>query len=315
MASPVLLLDSAALYYRAFYSQPTSITRSDGTPVNAVRGFLDTVARFTHDVGARQVIAAWDYDWRPAWRVDLVPSYKAHRLAAEGENTSASASASPEAEPDELTAQVPMIEQCLAAVDIPIVGAVDHEADDVLATLAATLSGPVVVATGDRDLFALIDDARGVSVLYTGRGPATRVTGAEVREQYGIDPAQYIDMAVLRGDPSDGLPGVKGIGAKTAVTLLNDFGSLAGIQQAAADPASALRPRIRESLLDSVDYITAATAVVTPVTTLALPNVDGRGTRPTEVDAARIANLGAEWNIKASLGRLAAVMQAQATDE
>jgi len=315
MARPLLLLDSAALYYRAFYAQPTSLTRADGTPVNAVRGFLDTVARMSVDTGARQVVACWDEDWRPQWRVDLIASYKAHRVAGPDDNTSASTSASPETEPEELTVQVPMILECLDAVGIPVVGHLDHEADDVLATLAAHEPGPTVVATGDRDLFALIDDAREVSVLYTGRGPARRITESTVRDEYGVDASLYVDMAVLRGDPSDGLPGVKGIGPKTASTLLAEFGSLAALRAAAADPSSSLKPRLRDSIIAAADYLDVAPTVVAPVTSLPLPPLAGRGTRPAAVDVDRITALGPAWNITASLGRIAAVMQAQVTDE
>jgi len=315
MPAPLLLLDSAALYYRAFYSQPTSLVRPDGTSVNAVRGFLDAVARFIVDTNARQVIAAWDEDWRPAWRVELIPSYKAHRVAGEGENTSASTSESPESEPAELTAQVPMILTALETVGIPVVGLPHHEADDVLGSLAAQLDGPAVVVTGDRDLFALIDDDRQISVLYTGRGPAQHITGAQVREQYGIEPWQYVDMAVLRGDPSDGLPGVKGIGPKTATALLQEFGSLTALRAAAAEGSDAIKPKVRDSIVASSGYLDAALRVVRPVADLPLPVLGAAGSRPTSIDMTRIDQLGVEWNSKASLGRIAAVMQAHATDE
>jgi 5'-3' exonuclease len=308
MARPLLLLDSAALYYRAFYSQPTSLTRADGVPVNAVRGFLDSVARFIRDTDARQVVACWDEDWRPAWRVGLIDSYKAHRVAAEGENTSSSASDSPESEPDELTPQVQMILECLDIVGIPVVGYPQHEADDALATVARSEPGPTVVVTGDRDLFALVNDKRGVSVLYTGRGPAQSITEAKVRELYDIDAAQYIDMAVLRGDPSDGLPGVKGIGPKTAAQLLAEFGSLDALREAAADESSSLKPRVRASLVEATAYLDVAPLVVTPVDTLPIPALNGAGTRPASVDTDRVAALGPAWNIATSLGRIAAVM-------
>jgi len=315
MTAPLLLLDSAALYYRAFYAQPASLTRPDGVPVNAVRGFLDTIARFVRDTNARQVVACWDEDWRPAWRVELIASYKAHRLAAAGDNASNSASDSPEAEPAELTAQVPMILECLDVAGIPVVGYPEHEADDALATLAQRERGPIVVATGDRDLFTLIDDTRGVSVLYTGRGPATTITADTVRSQYGVGPEQYVDMAVLRGDPSDGLPGVKGIGPKTAAQLLNDYGTLAALRAAALDDGSDLKPRTRAALLEAGPYLDVAPRVVTPVDDLPIPELHGAGTRPAKVDTDRVAALGPAWNIVASLGRLAAVMQAHATEE
>jgi 5'-3' exonuclease len=172
-----------------------------------------------------------------------------------------------------------------------------------------------VVVTGDRDLFALIDDDRQISVLYTGRGPAQLITGDQVREQYGIEPSQYVDMAVLRGDPSDGLPGVKGIGAKTATALLQEFGSLAALRTAAAEGSAALKPKIRENIIAANDYLDAALRVVRPVADLPLPVLGAAGSRPSAIDTARVEQLGVQWNSKASLGRIAAVMQAHATDE
>lgn len=259
MTGRLMLLDSASLYFRAFFGVPDSLKAPDGTVVNAVRGMLDFVATLTEQHRPDAIVAAWDDDWRPAWRVDLLPSYKAHRVV---EVTTDGVSA--EEVPDLLSPQVPLIAEALGLLGIPVVGADGAEADDIIGSLARAWSGPVDVVTGDRDLFQLVDDAQPCRVLYTARGVSRHdvVDAAWIRDKYAIEPNQYVDFAVMRGDPSDGLPGVPGIGEKTAATLLTSYGDLDGIQAAATDATSDLRPRIRQSLLDSRDYIAAARTVV-----------------------------------------------------
>ncbi|NMD47917.1 MAG: 5'-3' exonuclease, partial [Propionibacterium sp.] len=202
------LYDTASLYFRAFFGLPTSLKAPDGQPVNAVRGLLDFMARFISEYRPTHAAACWDNSWRPAWRVELVPSYKAHRVLA-GEL---------EVVPDELSPQVPLILAVLDALGIVVVGADGYEADDVIGTLASTASVPVDVVTGDRDLFQLVDDAREIRVLSVVKGVRNheRVTDEVLRVRYGITGAGYADFATLRGDASDGLPGVAGIGEKTA---------------------------------------------------------------------------------------------------
>jgi 5'-3' exonuclease len=259
MAGRLMLLDSASLYFRAFYGVPDSLKAPDGTAVNAVRGLLDFVATLTAQYHPEAMVACWDDDWRPAWRVDLLPSYKTHRVAevVVGE---------PDIEetPDLLSPQVPIIAEALGLVGIPVVGAMGAEADDIIGTLAPAWGGPVDIVTGDRDLFQLVDDAAGVRVLYIARGVGRheRVTNDVVRDKYGIDASQYVDFAVMRGDASDGLPGVAGIGDKTAALLLKEFGDIDGILEAVQDRWSSIKPRVRQSLLDSGDYIAAARTVV-----------------------------------------------------
>jgi 5'-3' exonuclease len=157
MTDRLMLLDTASLYFRAFYGVPDTIRRADGTPVNAVRGLLDMIARLTTDYGATHLVACWDDDWRPQWRVDLIPSYKSHRVAEE-------VAGAPDVEvvPDALEAQIPMIRRVLELAGIAVVGAADHEADDVIGTYASHAELPVDVVTGDRDLFQIVDDARQV---------------------------------------------------------------------------------------------------------------------------------------------------------
>ena len=246
------LYDTASLYFRAFFGLPTSLRAADGQPVNAVRGLLDFIARFITDYRPTHAAACWDNDWRPVWRVELVPSYKAHRVLA----------GTVEVVPDELTPQVPLIRAVLDALGIPIVGADGYEADDVIGTLASTASGPVDVITGDRDLFQLIDDSRQVRVLSVVKGVRNheRVTDEALRQRYGIDGAGYADFATLRGDASDGLPGVAGIGEKTAARLIADYGDLEGVLAAAS--AKRLSPALTNRLAAGVDYLAGAREVV-----------------------------------------------------
>ncbi|MBA4103494.1 MAG: flap endonuclease, partial [Arthrobacter sp.] len=235
MPDRLMLLDTASLYFRAFYGLPDTIRRADGTPVNAVRGLLDMIARLTTDYGATHLIACWDDDWRPQWRVDLLPTYKAHRVAE-------AVTGAPDVEvvPDALEAQLPMIRRVLGLAGIAIVGAPDHEADDVVGTYASHADFPVDVVTGDRDLFQVCDDERQVRVIYTARGMKNLevITEEVVVAKYRVLPQQYADYATLRGDASDGLPGVAGIGEKTAASLLLKYGTLEGLLEAAGHPGS-----------------------------------------------------------------------------
>lgn len=265
----LMLLDSASLYFRAFFGVPDTIRAADGTVVNALRGMLDFVATLIEDHAPSHVVACWDDDWRPQWRVDLIPSYKTHRVVVE---VDAMAGVDVEDVPDPLSQQVPLIARALELAGIPVVGAPAAEADDVIGTLAAAATGPVDIVTGDRDLFQLVSgDAR---VLYTSRGGVANpdvVDDPWLVAKYGVTAAQYVDFAVMRGDASDGLPGVKRIGEKTAAALLATHGDLTGIAAAAADPASAMRPAIRASLLESAGYIETARRVVAVKQDLELP--------------------------------------------
>jgi len=149
MTAPVLLLDGASMWFRSFFGVPSSITAPDGRPVNAVRGFIDSVATLITRERPGRLVVCLDLDWRPQFRVDAIPSYKAHRVAAENPD------GDPDIEvvPDELTPQVDMIMELLGAFGIATAGAAGFEADDVLGTLAtAERRDPVVVVSGDRDL-------------------------------------------------------------------------------------------------------------------------------------------------------------------
>jgi 5'-3' exonuclease len=297
-----MLLDAASLYFRAFYGVPTSITTPDGRPINAVRGFLDMTARLLTTHGPDRLVACWDDDWRPAFRVEALPSYKAHRVAPEGG----------EEVPDELSPQVPVLIEVLAAAGIDRVGAPGYEADDVIGTLATRAARPVDVVTGDRDLFQLVDDARGVRILYTARGIADieLVDEAAVAAKYGIPGRAYADFAVLRGDPSDGLPGVAGVGAKTAAALINEFGDLAGIRAAVGRtvvPRPPLTAAVLKKMHAASDYLDSAPVVVAVAKDIDMPPIEGAlPSRPA--DPAALAGLAAAHGLESSLKRLGAAL-------
>lgn len=260
----LMLLDTASLYFRAFFGVPDTMKALDGTPTNAVRGLLDFIARLIDNHHPTHLVACWDDNWRPSWRVALIPSYKAQRVefvTKSGEQV--------EDVPDRLELQVPLIRACLDALGIPIVGAPDHEADDVIGTLAYRAQMPVDVVTGDRDLFQLIDDSRDIRVIYTaakGVGRADVLNEAALLAKYTIPAQRYADFATLRGDASDGLPGVKGIGEKTAASLITTYGDLDAIRAAAADPATPMSPSVKRKILDSADYLDVAPKVVAVAT-------------------------------------------------
>jgi 5'-3' exonuclease len=302
----LMLLDSASMYFRAFFGVP-EITAADGTPVNAVRGFLDFIARLVEDYRPSDLVCCWDEDWRPQWRVDLIPSYKAHRVV-----TANPVGPDVEAVPDPLEVQVPIITDVLAAFGLAVRGAAGYEADDVIGTLATGAAMPVDVVTGDRDLFQLVDDAAGVRVLYIARGVGNheRVDDAWVRAKYGIAAAQYADFATLRGDTSDGLPGVRGVGEKSAATLLASYGDLAGIRAAAADPASPLTPALRRNLLAAGDYLDVAPRVVAVARDVELDR-SGTALPQGPADPARLADLAARYNLTSPVERLTAVLAAR----
>jgi 5'-3' exonuclease len=295
-----MLLDTASLYFRAYFGVPDSVTAPDGTPVNAVRGLLDFVTRLVGEYRPTHLACCWDNDWRPQWRVDLIPSYKAHRV-----ETQVPGDGYVEDVPDPLEAQVPVILEVLEAFGLAVVGADGYEADDVIGTLATGAGMPVDVVTGDRDLFQLVDDRAEVRVLYTARGVGRheRVTDQVVREKYGVAGHQYADFAALRGDPSDGLPGVSGVGEKTAATLLGRFGDLAGLLAAVEDPGSDLAPGPRRKLKDAAGYLAVAPRVVGVARDLDLGDADLTLPR-TPRDGDALVALAERWGLNGPVTRL-----------
>lgn len=295
----LLAFDTSYLYFRAFFGVPDSFHSPDGRPVNAVRGTLDFISRLIKHYSPTSLACAWDDDWRPQWRVDLVPSYKTHRVA-EGDA---------EEVDDALSVQVPLIREVLDAAGIPVIGAPGYEADDVLASLAHRHDGPTFVVTGDRDLFQLVDE--NTSIVYVARSVAKHelVTPAVLTEKYGVPANRYVDFAVLRGDPSDGLPGVKGIGEKTAANLTASYPTLEAMVEAARDSTLSMPKGMRTKLLADAGYLSKAREVVTCVNTLPLPPLS---LRPVDGDA--VARLTADLGLGNSLTRLIQALAETETD-
>ncbi|WP_435769845.1 5'-3' exonuclease [Nocardioides sp. SYSU DS0651] len=304
MTGRLLLLDTASLYFRAYFGVP-EILAPDGTNVNAVRGLLDFISRLVEQYAPTHLVCCWDDDWRPQWRVDLVPSYKSHRVVAEVADA-------PDVEevPDPLEVQVPIIRDVLATFGIAVVGAPGYEADDVIGSYATGAGMPVDVVTGDRDLFQLVDDEAQVRVLYVARGVGRheQVDEAWVVDRYGVRPDQYADFATLRGDPSDGLPGVKGVGDKTAAALLQKYGDMAGVRAAALDPDSDMGPAPRRRIKDAAAYLDVAPRVVAVARDLDLPR-DGLDVPTTPLAAADLEELAERWSLTSPVSRLTGVLE------
>ncbi|NCA18446.1 MAG: 5'-3' exonuclease [Actinobacteria bacterium] len=298
-----LLLDSASLWYRAFYGMPDSLRSPSGAPVNAIRGFLDSVARLTAQYKPNQVIACLDGDWRPSWRTELLPEYKAARDSAIAEDEERAQ------EEIDLESQVPIILDILDAIGLPVIGIDDYEADDVIATLATREAQPSVIATGDRDLFQLVDDAKPIKVAYLAKGISSHelVDLQWIAERYSIPGERYALMALLRGDPSDGLPGVRGIGEKGAAKIVTHFASVAEIVEAAIANDSRLTAAICKKILDGREYLRRAEPVVQCVRDLRLPPLPGA--LPKRVlDQKRIDEIVTEFGVGTSVNRLLAAL-------
>ena len=295
-----MLLDTASLYYRAFYGMPETVTAPDGTPVNAIRGLLDAIARLVRDYQPSRLVACLDADWRPAFRTDAIPEYKQHRAEPDGS----------EQTPPGLAVQVPLITQVLIAAGIALAEHDGYEADDVIATLATRATQPVDVVTGDRDLFQLVDDRRRVRVLYTvkGLGRLEPVTEAEIAKKYDIPGDRYADFAVLRGDPSDGLSGVPGVGEKTAAGLIRAFGDLESLKSALDKGHGGFPPGTRKKLEAARGYLDIAPPVVRTATDVPLDE-DIDGSLPSTVpDPEILTEIGTELGLGSSLTRFRAAV-------
>jgi 5'-3' exonuclease len=271
-----LLVDGSSLIFRAFYGVPQTTRAPDGTLTNAVRGTLDTLARLITERRPRRVAMATDEDWRPDWRVELLPSYKEHRTA--------------EPVPPALEPQMPVIMECLAAVGIDAVGVAGYEAEDVIASLVSRVETPIEIYSGDRDLFTLISD-RDIIVLYPEKTGLAVVDEEEVARRYSIPGRAYADFAILRGDPSDGLPGVAGIGAKKAADLVRRYGSVAAMLEAGIFRSA------------DAEYLEKARRIVPPVSDLDIKVPPGRRDRRPD-DPARVEQLGRQYGIESSFQRL-----------
>lgn len=291
MSGPLLILDSATMYYRAFYALPEKMTAPNGNPHNAIRGFLSMLTKLVTLHHPSGIVAAWDNDWRPAWRVELVPSYKTHRLEVPS---------GLEEVPDTLSPQIDAIAAILDAWGVARIGIDGFEADDVIASIAAQHQGRSFVVTSDRDLIQVVTDQVSLLLQVSGGVENWPVLDPEaIESKYGVSPRNYLSMAALRGDPSDGLPGIPGIGDKTASALINTHGTLEALVQAssAGDPAKPLTPRLAERICAGADYLDAAMAVITAETRL--PVSAWSVEIPYEpVDMQRLNDLALRWGVE-----------------
>jgi len=291
----LMLLDSASLWYRAFYGMPDSLLSPDGTPVNAIRGYLDMSARLITTYKPNRLVACIEGDWRPSWRVELFPEYKANRLDEEGA----------EEEPDLLAPQIPILMDVLDAFGIAIVGADDYEADDVMASYAEREKGPIRIVTGDRDMFQLVDDKKDVKVVYLAKGISQHdlVDISWVSKRYGIPGDRYSLFAIFRGDPSDGLPGVKGIGEKGAALIANHFATVDEVVAAAESEDRALTPNLIKKIIAGKDYLRIAPTLVLCARDVSLPVVDlALPQKPS--DLSHIYQLQKDYGLGASIDRM-----------
>jgi DNA polymerase I len=238
-ASPLVLLDGHSLAYRAFFALPSDLQTTTGQLTNVVYGFTTMLVKLFGDFSPDRIAVCFDLG-RPAYRHDVYDGYKANRRTT----------------PDDFSSQMPLVREVLAALRIPVVEVAGYEADDLIATLVGQAREeelPVLVVTGDRDNLQLIDDAADVRVMMTRRGITDTAIydEAAVQERYGVPPGRYIDVAALRGDPSDNLPGVPGVGDKTATKLVQTYGTAEEVVTHAAEQ----RGKLRENLLAHGDDV------------------------------------------------------------
>jgi 5'-3' exonuclease len=290
----LLLIDSASLWYRAYYGMPDSLLSPKGEPINAIRGYLDMVSKLISQYKAKKVIAAIEGDWRPSWRIDLFPGYKANRVDDSGE----------EDEPDLLTPQIPILLEILDEFDIPIVGADDYEADDVIATYSKSENGPIRIATGDRDLFQLVDHGRDVKIIYLAKGISNHdlVDEKWIEKKYGIPGDRYALFSMIRGDVSDGLPGIKGIGEKGAAEIANQFQDINEVLSAVDLNLEKLSPKYLKKFQESSDYSRVMEKLVMCATDVPVPKIDKSVARGQELSK-NLKNLKERYGLGSSIDR------------
>lgn len=292
----LMLLDSASLWYRAYYGMPDTLLSPSGLPVNAIRGYLDMTARLVSLYKPQRLVACIEGDWRPSWRVDIFPAYKANRLEVGSDE---------EEEPETLTPQIPILLDLIDAFGIPMVGVDDYEADDVMATFATREKGPIRVVTGDRDLFQLVDDKKDIKVVYLARGISNHdlVDSKWVADKYGIPGDRYALFAMFRGDPSDGLPGVRGIGEKGAALIANAFATVDEALAGAQSGHPSLSPSLAKKIIEGEEYLKIAPTLVNCARDVALPSMSIAIPKKPE-DLSQIYEMKEEYGLGASVDRL-----------
>jgi 5'-3' exonuclease len=291
-AGLTLLVDASSLIYRAFFAIPDTVRAPDGTQVNAAHGFLEMLSHLAVTYRPQFMVAALDDDWRPQWRVDLIDSYKTHRLATDD----AEVLPSPED-------QIDLIVEVLELAGVATLGAERYEAEDVIGALVPRAPGAVAIVSGDRDLFQLVQDPK-VRVLYPKRGVSDLavIDEGEIVRRYGIPGRRYFDFAVLRGDPSDGLPGVRGIGEKTATALIAKYGTLDGVEKAARGATSGPLQKVAASL----DYIERARTVVRIASEAPVGDVDA--SFPRHSPDPKLTAVAESYGLSGPVKRLLAAM-------
>jgi 5'-3' exonuclease len=298
----LMLLDSGSLWYRAYYGMPDTLVAPDGTPVNAIRGFLDMSARLISIYNPNRLVVCLDGDWRPSWRVDLIPEYKANRLEDEDSEE--------EAEPDTLTPQIPILLDLLDEFGLAMVGVDDFEADDVMATYADTHKGPTRIVTGDRDLFQLVDDKRDIKVAYLAKGISAHdlVDLKFIADKDARPGERYALFATFRGDPSDGLPGVKGIGEKGAALIATHFSTIDDAIGAAHENDERLPAALAKKIIAGIDYLKIAPTVVNCARNVPLPALEISLPKAPN-DLSKIYQLKDQYALGASVDRLISALK------
>jgi len=295
----LMLLDSASLWYRAYFGMPDTLISPSGMPVNAIRGYLDMTSRLLVKYKPDRLVACLEGDWRPSWRVELFPDYKLNRVDDKGE----------EDEPDTLGPQIPILLDVLDALGIAMVGVDDYEADDLMATFSVKQQGPIRIVTGDRDLFQLVDDKRDVKIVYLAKGISNHdlVDLQWINDKYQIPGDRYALFAMIRGDSSDGLPGIRGIGEKGAANIANQFSSLGEVMKAAEDGDERLTVSIRKKLLESAAYAAIAPKLVSCALDVSIPQMEiSMPLKPKSMK--KIEDLKEEYGLGASIDRIVSAL-------
>jgi len=295
----LMLLDSASLWYRAYFGMPDTLISPSGMPVNAIRGYLDMTSRLIVKYKPDRLVACLEGDWRPSWRVELFPDYKLNRVDDEGQ----------EDEPDTLGPQIPVLLDVLDALGIAMVGVDDYEADDLMATFSVKQQGPIRIVTGDRDLFQLVDDKRDVKIVYLAKGISNHdlVDLQWINDKYQIPGDRYALFAMIRGDSSDGLPGIRGIGEKGAANIANQFSSLGEVMKAAEDGDERLTVSIRKKLLESAAYAAIAPKLVSCALDVSIPQMEiSMPLKPKSMK--KIEELKEEYGLGASIDRIVSAL-------
>ena len=295
----LMLLDSASLWYRAYFGMPDTLLSPSGMPVNAIRGYLDMTSRLIVKYKPDRLVACLEGDWRPSWRVELFPDYKLNRVDDEGQ----------EDEPDTLGPQIPVLLDVLDALGIAMVGVDDYEADDLMATFSVKQQGPIRIVTGDRDLFQLVDDKRDVKIVYLAKGISNHdlVDLQWINDKYQIPGDRYALFAMIRGDSSDGLPGIRGIGEKGAANIANQFSSLEEVMKAAEDNDARLTVNIRKKLLESAGYAAIAPKLVGCALDVSIPQMEiSMPLKPKSMK--KIEELKEEYGLGASIDRIVSAL-------